>query len=114
MAADGQVEVDSAVSVQIDVVKSGVECVNCAVLEKQLLNALLELKSAETIIAVLNEDLKCDTNGSSDEYQLHAPTSDPSASKCEISDHIQSSEKWVSVVRNISKRKVACDSNEVN
>ena len=107
-------EVDSEVSVQIDVVKSGVECVNCAVLEKQLLNALLELKSAETIIAVLREDLKCDTTGSSDKYQLHATTSDPSASECEISDHIQSSEKWVTVARNNSKRKVACDSNEVN
>ena len=39
------------------------DCVNCELMEKQLRNAFLELKSAENSISVLREDLKCNTVG---------------------------------------------------
>ena len=63
-------------------------------MEKQLRNALLELKSAEKIISVLREDLKCNIMGLTADHHFSAPSSEPCGSDCEVSDHKQINENW--------------------
>ena len=41
------------------------KCANCALMQERLHSVLLELKSAETIISLLHEDVKNNTPGSS-------------------------------------------------
>ena len=92
-AVDRHVEVVSEVLKQTNDDKSGVDCVNCELMEKQLRNALLELRSAEKIISVLREDLKCNAMGSTAEQHFRAPSSEPCGSDGEVSDQDQINEK---------------------
>jgi len=59
-------------------VETGLNCANCASMEKQLHSALLELKSAQAIISLLREDLKNTTLGASADLQFPAPSCETS------------------------------------
>ena len=54
---------------QITNVETDMNCVNCASIQKQLHIALMELKSAEAIISLLREDVKCISSETSMELQ---------------------------------------------
>jgi hypothetical protein len=107
-------EVASEVLKHINDVKADVDCVNCELMEKQLLNALSELKSAEKIIAILREDLKCNTMESTADHQTRALSSEPCGSECEVSDHNQISGTWITVARNNRDRKMTRGINATN
>ena len=54
---------------QITNVETDMNCVNCVSIQKQLHIALMELKSAEAIISLLREDVKCISSETSVELQ---------------------------------------------
>jgi len=83
---------------QITNVKTDWNCVNCASIQKQLHIALLELKSAKTIISILREDAKYKAMEASVELQY--TNTQRMNSECETSNYDQKSdqmsEKWSS------------------
>jgi hypothetical protein len=92
---------------QITNVKTDLNCVNCASIQKQLHHVLSELKSAETIISLLREDVKHRSSETTVEFQY--PNSQRVNSECESRNDYQMSEKWSSVVSRNSKIKVLND-----
>ena len=76
----------------------------------------MELKSAEAIISLLREDVKCISSETSMELQY--TNAQPVNSECETNNcnqtSNQKSEKWSSVVSRNSKIKVSCDSKSLN
>ena len=71
-------------------------CVNCALIKQQLHSTLQELKSAQTIISLLQEDIKSASHASSTENQT------------QITGHDTSTQKWKTVLRynssNVNKK----------
>jgi hypothetical protein len=88
-------------------VEISVNCGNCALMEKQHHSALLVLKSAETIISLLREDIKNTSHALTADLQFPAST-------CETSGYEQTSEKWIPVMSNTSKMKKLCASSTMN
>jgi hypothetical protein len=82
-------------------VETSVNCVNCALVEKQLHSTLLELKSAEAIISLLHEDIKNASHATSSDLQTPPLT-------CETSGYDQANEKWSSVMYNNKMKKNSC------
>jgi hypothetical protein len=85
--------------IQCSNVEASGNCVNCALMEKQLHSTLLELKSAEAIISLLGEDIKNVSHATSSD--LHTP-----ALNCESSGYDQINGKWTSVMYINNKMKV--------
>jgi Zn-finger protein len=71
-------------------------CTNCVLMEKQLHSVMMELKSAQEIISLLNEDIKNNTRGSVDDVQHRLSSRETSES--EISRDNQTNEKWTSIM----------------
>ena len=113
MAATGRhTELLSEDQFQLTNGELGRKCANCALMQERLHSVLLELKSAETIISLLREDVKNNTPGSSADRQCIAPL-------CVTSEGVtngveQNSEKWTSVVYKNNKLKVTSDTNRAN
>jgi len=117
MATNGRIgELLGEDLMQITNVTMDLNCVNCASIQKQLHIALLELKSAETIISLLREDAKY--KSSEEPGELQYINAQRVNSECEINNYDQisdqMSDKWSSVVRRNSKIKVTCDSKSLN
>jgi len=89
-------------------------CINCVLMEKQLHAVMMELKSAQEIISLLNEDIKNNTRGSIDDLQHRLSSRETSES--ETSRDNLTNGKWTSVVykRKNNNTKVMCDTNTVN
>ena len=89
-------------------------CTNCVLMEKQLHAVMMELKSAQEIISLLNEDIKNNTRGSIDDLQHRLSSRETSES--ETSRDNLTNGKWTSVVykRKNNNTKVMCDTNTVN
>jgi hypothetical protein len=78
--------------------ESSVNCTNCILVKEQLHYALLELKSAKTIISLLCEDIN----------KAMAPEATnllKMSVLCGASGYEQAGSKWISVVHSFSKRK---------
>jgi hypothetical protein len=90
--------------------EKGLNCANCALMQEQLHSMLLELKSAETIISLLREDVKNNALGSPADRQCIAPSC--VTSECVTSESGKTNEKWTSVVCKNNKVKVTCDTNK--
>jgi len=56
-------------------------CTNCVLMEKQLHAVMMELKSAQEIISLLNEDIKNNTRGSIDDLQHRLSSRETSESE---------------------------------
>jgi hypothetical protein len=87
-------------------------CINCVSLQKQLQQALIELKTAETFISLLREDINHNSSEAPVDLQ-HFNTLGVNCD-CEEGNCDQNSEKWSSVVSKSSKKKVRCDPVTVN
>jgi hypothetical protein len=55
---------------QFTQVKTVLNCSNCMSIEKQLHSVMMELKSAQEIISLLNEDINSNTSGSIEIYSI--------------------------------------------
>jgi len=75
---------------------------------------MMELKSAQEIISLLNEDITNNTSGSIDDLQQRLSSRETSES--ETSRDNLTNGKWTSVVyeRKNNNTKVMCDTNTVN
>jgi len=99
---------------QFTQVETILNCTNCVLMEKQLHSVMMELKSAQEIISLLNEDIKNNTRGSINGLQHRLSARETSES--ETSRDNQTNGKWTSVVykRKNNNTKVMCNTNTVN
>ena len=95
--------------IQCSDVEKSVNCSNCALLEKQLNSALMELKPAEAIISLLREDMKNTNTPRTADHQI--PTITFETCNNEASEYEQNSEsghqsrtkttKWINRISQI-------------
>jgi hypothetical protein len=78
--------------------ESNVSCANCTLVKEQLHLALLELKSARTIISLLQDDI----NKVNTKEATNIPNSSLSH---ELSGYEQARDKWIPVVHSLNKKK---------
>jgi hypothetical protein len=84
--------------------ESNVSCANCILVKEQLHTALLELKSARTIISLLRDDINKATAPDASSIPKPSPRLYdlwPSLS-CESSVCEQAGDKWIPVVHNFT------------
>jgi hypothetical protein len=104
-ASDSHEDVASEVLTHINVDKSSVTRLNCKLMEKQLLDAMSELKSAKKIIDMLHDDSTGNTSRLTADQQTSAFSCEPSNSEREISTIGQASETCITVARKFSDKK---------
>ena len=82
-------------------------CSKCALLKNQLLSAIQELKSAEAIISLLQEDIKYNSLVTSSDIQMPALT-------VETKEPNLTSERWSTVVHKTNKKNQTNSLNAAN